>query len=73
MGLRINYEEHLYQYFLTIARGSCYECIAILQLTFKLKLLTSNQYETFYNELIEISKMLSGLRNSLQRLLSTQP
>lgn len=61
-----------YRHFLTIARGSCYECVAILQLALKLNLLSSNDYKTFYNDIMEISKMLSGLRNSLQRLLSTK-
>jgi len=62
-----------YRHFLTISRGSCYECIAILQLSLQLHLLSNDQYDTLYNKVLEISKMLSGLRTSLQNLLSTKP
>lgn len=54
-----------FQHFLTIARGSCFECIPILKMTQSLELISRKDADMFYNELNEISRMLSGLRTAL--------
>ncbi len=55
-----------FRHFLTIARGSCFECIPLLQLTVSLNLLTQSNQEKYYNELRSISQMVSKLRSSLE-------
>jgi four helix bundle protein len=62
-----------FQHFLTIARGSCFECVPLIQLSEQIKLLTHDEAASLYNELLEISFMLSGLRSSLKRNLSSKP
>ena len=54
-----------FQHFLTLSRGSCYECIPIIKIASSLGLMTTKDTEMFYNEIREISQMLSGLRSSL--------
>lgn len=54
-----------FRHFLIISRGSCFECIPILSLAHSLKLLSTEQKEMLYNELKELSQMLSALRASL--------
>ena len=54
-------------HFLTIARGSCFECVPIIKIVQSLGLLTPKDAELFYNEILEISQMLSGLRTALIR------
>jgi len=56
-----------YQHFLIIARGSCFECISLINLAFEIKLISLKQKEEMYNEIYQISKMLSGLRASLAK------
>lgn len=51
--------------FIDIARGSCWECVAILDLASGSKLIAPSQFERFRDQLTAISKMLSGLKNSL--------
>ena len=62
-----------FQHFLVIARGSCFECVPLIQLAEQVKLLTHDEAVLLYNELLEISLMLSGLRSSLKRNLSSKP
>lgn len=52
--------------FYTIARGSVFECVALLDILQDRKLLPLEQKERYYGQLEEISKMLSGLINSLK-------
>lgn len=52
--------------FLDIAKGSCFEAVAIIDLAYKLNLLNEIQRNRIYQHLTEISKMLSGLKSSLK-------
>ncbi len=54
-----------FKHFLYIARGSLYETITMLQIFCKKKWLNETSYKKFYNEAEKISKMLSGLINSI--------
>jgi len=50
----------------TVARGSVFECTAIIDILYDKGALDAAQKEHYYNALEEISKMLSGLINSLK-------
>ena len=52
--------------FYTIARGSVFECTAIIDILHDKGLIDTQQEEHYYNDLEEVSKMLSGLINSLK-------
>ena len=47
--------------FYLIARGSTYECVAIMQVLLRQKTLAIEEYDLFYRKYEAISKMLSGL------------
>ena len=49
------------QNFFRISRGSAFECVPLLELAKRKKLLTSEEHQRLYEQLEEISKMLSGL------------
>lgn len=51
--------------FLLISRGSAYECVPIIKIAEKQGLITGNQQKIWYNQLSELSKMLSVLRSKL--------
>ena len=51
--------------FLDIARGSCFECIPLLELAFKNNLISGKMKSELYEEVSVLSKMLSGLKSSL--------
>ncbi|MBI3576473.1 four helix bundle protein [Candidatus Gottesmanbacteria bacterium] len=55
-----------FQHFLTLSRGSCFECIPILQVAKTMNLLSEKEYSALYNELREIAQMLSALRSALK-------
>lgn len=44
-----------FQHFITLSRGSCFECIPLLNIAESLKLLTPKESQMYYNELTEIS------------------
>lgn len=50
--------------FYTIARGSVYECVSLLELIFEEKLINKEKFNDFYKKYEELSKMLLGLINS---------
>jgi len=52
--------------FYTIARGSVFECTAIIDILHEKGVLSKDQKDDYYNKLEELSKMLSGLINSLK-------
>jgi four helix bundle protein len=52
--------------FIDIARGSLFECVAILQISQDLGYIGTQKIEQLRTELVTISKMLSGLKRSLE-------
>ncbi|MFH0886753.1 MAG: four helix bundle protein [bacterium] len=50
--------------FYTIARGSVFECVALIDILLDKNLLNSHHRDSYYLQLEELSKMLSGLINS---------
>jgi len=51
--------------FVDMARGSVFECITILQISEKLYYINHSKVDELRDRLVEISKMLSGLKRSL--------
>ena len=51
--------------FIVIARGSVFECVAILELLATNNEISKEEYEKFYSALEDISKMLFGLIKKL--------
>ncbi|MEW6087308.1 MAG: four helix bundle protein [bacterium] len=49
--------------FFRIARGSAFECVPILEICKRKKLITNDQNEKLKKEIEDICKMLSGLMN----------
>ena len=56
-----------FAHFLGIARGSCYECIAILTIARDLGYIDQVDYQDLYNKIEIISKMLSSLKLSITK------
>lgn len=52
--------------FIDIARGSVFECVAILQISQDLGYIGAQKLEQLRTDLVTISKMLSGLKRSLE-------
>ena len=52
--------------YLVIAKGSCKECAAIIDLSRDLGLIHENEAVSLRNEIIEIAMMLEGLKKSLK-------
>jgi len=50
--------------FYTIARGSCYECVSLLEIIFGEKQIKEDIFCEYYKLFEQISKMLLGLINS---------
>lgn len=51
--------------FLDIARGSCYECVPLIEIATKQNLIPKAEKERLYRELNEMAMMLNGLKRSL--------
>lgn len=54
--------------FFWIARGSVFECVPIIQVLHRKKLIADAQYQEFYCQLQSMAKMLSGLIKSVENL-----
>lgn len=61
-----------FNYFLSIALRSQFECITLLKLTSRLKILNEKDYLQLYNLCNEIGKMLNALIKSQKKLLETE-
>jgi len=51
--------------FVDVARGSVFECLAVLQISRRQSYISETTLRQLKNYLVEISKMLSGLKRSL--------
>jgi four helix bundle protein len=60
------YSKKEFKHFLYISRGSLYETVTMLQIFLKKNWLKREKYNELYLEAEEISKMLSGLINSIK-------
>ena len=60
------YSKKEFKHFLYISRGSLYETVTMLQIFLKKKWLKREKYNALYSEAEEISRMLSGLINSIK-------
>lgn len=54
-----------FSHFLDISRGSCYECVAILSIANKRSYINKIQFDNLYDYCVRLSKMISGLKNSI--------
>jgi len=55
-----------FYHFIVMARGSCYECIAILTIANNRKYIADDVYEKIYQHCEKIARMLSALKKSIQ-------
>ena len=55
------------KHFFIIARGSVQECVPLLELAARRGFLNTERHESLKSDLEEISKMLSGLINGLEK------
>ena len=60
------YHSRDYIQFLRMARASAYECIALLQISANQNFIDNKTYTSLYNNIVVITKMLSGLMNKLK-------
>ncbi len=51
--------------FLSLSKGSCYECVAILEIALRNKYIEVKVFDSFLSDLDTISRMISGLKKSL--------
>ncbi|MEK7544396.1 MAG: four helix bundle protein [Patescibacteria group bacterium] len=54
-----------FAHFLSISRGSCYECVAILTIARNEKLITGEQYDMAYETLQKLARTISSLKRSI--------
>ena len=53
--------------YLTVARSSVFESVAVLHTMLDLKMITDDQYQSFYDDLEQVSKMLLGMIRSFSK------
>ena len=53
--------------FIDMARGSVFECVTMLQISFKQGYINNEKSDDLKNKLTDLSKMLSGLKRSINR------
>ncbi len=53
--------------FIDMARGSIFECVAALRISLKQRYLDQKKFVDLEDRLTDLSKMLSGLKNSMSR------
>jgi len=53
--------------FIDMARGSVFECVTLLQISLKQCYIEQERYIDLTNDLTDLSKMLSGLKRSVNR------
>ena len=55
------------RHFVVIARGSIFECVAILEYLSEVEEISQREYEKFYSELEELSRMMYALIKKLEK------
>lgn len=55
------------RHFLTISRSSVFETVAVLHVMLDLKIITEDEYKSFYDDLEQVSKMLLGMIRSFSK------
>lgn len=53
--------------FLSIARGSCFECVPLIEIAHRQKVITLKNKENWYNQILSLAKMLSSLRTAISK------
>ena len=53
--------------FINMARGSVFECVTMLQISFKQCYINNENFSDLKSKLTDLSKMLSGLKKSVSR------
>ncbi len=54
-----------FQHFLSIARGSCYECVALFTVIKQEKLISEKEFDRIYDELDHLARMLTALKSRI--------
>lgn len=55
-----------FRHFLDIAKGSCFECVAILTIAKRQNYLSEEQYTNLYKQCLSLTKMVNALKSSLK-------
>ena len=55
-----------FRHFLDLARGSCYECVSVIQIARKRMYISETEYNKAYDFCSKLSKMISALKNSIR-------
>jgi four helix bundle protein len=50
-----------------MARGSVFECVTMLQISFRQGYIDNEKFDDLKSKLTDLSKMLSGLKKSVNR------
>jgi len=53
--------------FIDVARGSIFECVTVLQISLKQGYVDKKNFTNLQNKLTDLSKMLSGLKRSMNQ------
>jgi len=53
--------------FIDMARGSVFECVTMLKISYKQRYINQKKFVDLKNKLTDLSKMLSGLKRSVNR------
>ena len=54
-----------FRHFLSLSRGSCYECVAILSIALNRKYITPKDFQIHYDWCNKLARMLSKLKSSI--------
>lgn len=54
-----------FRHFLDIARGSCFESVAILSIARRLNYVSDNQFDLLYQSIDELTRIIQGLKKSI--------
>ena|SRR3989344_4902973 len=55
-----------FRHFLSISRGSVYECVAVLTIAYKRKYITKNEFDFGYEYCNKLARMLTALKKSIK-------